>query len=439
MIQSWSSELWRLFVSVAICWLLGLILDVPSWGIILGLVVYLVFLARRYHRFENWVIRGLSEPEDFGGVFEDLAFRIYRIRVRSRKRKKRLTLLLRRWQDSSSVLPDAAVVLNQNGDIAWFNKTASGMLGLKKADQGQHIGNLIRSPRFIHYLAAGDYSEHLEIASPLDVAKVLNIRMTPFGTSQHLMLVSDVTHIQRLMTMRRDFIANVSHELRTPLTVIMGYLETLKDDEDVDLEALKQYLGRIEAPALRMKSLVEDLLLLSKLDTGAPSRPESSSVISVATMVKNISTEAEQLSQGQHEITINIDERIQLKGVEKEIYSAFVNLVTNAVRYTQAGGKIAIDWAADGEGASFCVRDNGPGIALEHLPRLTERFYRVDVGRSRSSGGTGLGLAIVKQVLRRHDAEMTVNSRPGAGTEFCCVFPAARTIFYDQQEQAASN
>lgn len=439
MMQSWTSEFWRLFANVALCWLLGLAIDQPLWGIIGGLLVYLVLVARRYRRFEKWVIRGLSEPEEFGGVFEDLAFRIYRIRLRSRKRKKRLTTLLRRWQDSSSALPDAAVVVNANGDIAWFNQTASGMLGLKKSDQGQHIGNLIRNPRFIHYLATGNFSEHLEISSPLDISKILSIRVAPYGDGQHLMLVSDVTHIQRLMTMRRDFVANVSHELRTPLTVIMGYLETLKDADDFDLNDMKSYLERIEAPAIRMKTLVEDLLLLSKLDTGAPSAPETSSVINVVTMIKTIYTEAEQLSQGRHKINLQLDENLQLKGVEKEIYSAFVNLVSNAIRYTPAGGEIWIDWSGHGRGAGLCVRDNGPGIPAEHLSRLTERFYRIDIGRSRSSGGTGLGLAIVKQVLRRHGAELTVHSQPGDGAAFCCLFPRSRTVFLESQNRAALN
>lgn len=441
--QFWSSEFWRIALNVASFWLLGLILGFPVWGIVAGLLSYLFFLARRFVKFAQWVNNGLSEPEEFGGVFEELSFRIYRIRTRSRKRKKKLSELLRRWQDSSGVLPDATVVIAEDDHIVWFNQTASSMLGLKQSDQGQHIGNLIRNPQFIHYISFGDHSEHLEIASPLDNTKILSIRVTPYGTGQRLLMISDVTHIQRLMTMRRDFIANVSHELRTPLTVIMGYLETLKDDQNCDESMLREYLGKIEIPAERMKTLVEDLLLLSKLDTGIPSSPESSSVINVATMAKNIYAEAEQVSKGKHRIHLNIDENIRLKGIEKEIYSAFINLVTNAIRYTPENGEITLSWTAYSDSAQFCVKDTGTGIATEHLPRLTERFYRVDVGRSRSAGGTGLGLAIVKQVMRRHDAEIRISTQKGMGSEFCCLFPQARVVLYNnpdaQSERAISN
>ncbi|MDH5484059.1 MAG: phosphate regulon sensor histidine kinase PhoR [Gammaproteobacteria bacterium] len=437
MSQSWSSELWRLIVDTAIGWIIGLVLGIPLWGIIVGMLVYVFLLGKRLRRFEKWLNQSLHEPDEFGGIVEELAFRIYRIRLRSRKRKKRLTEFLRRWQDSAGALPDAAVVIDRDGDIAWFNQTASTMLGLKPSDQSRPIVNLLRNPRFIHFLKAGDFSHHLEIASPLDISKILSIRISPYGNGQLMMLVTDVTHIQRLMTMRRDFIANVSHELRTPLTVIMGYLETLKEDESCDPDTIKQYLGRIEAPALRMKTLVEDLLLLSRLDTGAPTGIQTSSVINMSALIKTMVTDAEQLSQGQHRIVVDVDEELQLKGIEKEIYSACINLVTNAVRYTPEGGEVIIQWLVYGDGARFCVRDNGPGISADHLPRLTERFYRVDVGRSRSSGGTGLGLAIVKQVLRRHDAELHVDSELGKGTEFCCFFPQARVVFSGQSMSTA--
>ena len=439
MSQSLSSELVRLVIDVVIFWFLGLLLGYPLWGVIFGFVVFIAMFARRYHKFEKWINQGLSEPEDLGGIFEDLSFRIYRFRSQNKKRKKKLTELLRRWQDSSSALPDAAVVIDGRGIIDWFNVTASSMLGLKPSDQGRHISNLIRNPRFIHYLAKNDFTEHLEIASPIDITKILSIRVTPYGAGQRLLLVSDVTHIQRLMTMRRDFIANVSHELRTPLTVILGYLETLSEDEEADADALRNYMDKVEAPANRMKSLVEDLLLLSKLDTGAPSTPATSSVINVAAIIKNIETEAKQLSKDKHQFVFDVDHDLQLKGVEKEIYSAFINLVTNAIRYTPEGGEIKVSWQVQGDQANFCVKDTGAGIAPEHMPRLTERFYRIDIGRSRSSGGTGLGLAIVKQVLRRHDAELNIDSEYGKGSEFCCTFPQARVVFNKNGQAVEKN
>ncbi|MBI3187403.1 MAG: phosphate regulon sensor histidine kinase PhoR [Gammaproteobacteria bacterium] len=439
MLNPWSSEFWRLVLYVSGTWLLGLILGWPVWGLVAGLSLYIISLAKRFHRFEIWANQGVTEPEEFGGIFEDIAFRFYRIRSRSRRRKKKLTELLRRWQHSSSALPDATVVLEKGGEIVWFNRTASAMLGLRPNDNGRNIGNLIRNPRFIYYIHQPSHPEPLEMASPRDLSRMFSIRILPYGgvsgrSEQLLMLVSDVTHIRRLMTMRRDFIANVSHELRTPLTVIMGYLETLKDEPDCDVAAMKEYLERIEAPARRMKTLVEDLLMLSSLDTGAPPSPEISDIVRVMPLVKNLLTEAEQLSQGQHQFVLEVDDTIQIRGVEKELHSAFGNLLLNAVRYTPAGSTIVISWQSSGDGAKLCVRDNGPGIPPEHIPRLTERFYRVDVGRSRSSGGTGLGLAIVKQVLRRHDAELTINSELGVGSEFCCVFNFARLQRPDQRK-----
>lgn len=432
MAESWSKEFWRLVLNLFLFWIIGLIFGYPLWGLIAGFAFYTGVMAQRAWKFQRWLNNKLTEPDEFGGIFEEMAYRIYRIRMRSRKRKKRMSDLLRRWQDSSAALPDAAVLLNADTSIAWFNSTASSMLGLKKADRGYFIGNLIRNPRFVHYIQVGDYAEHLEIPSPMDEGRVLSIRVTPYGRDQKLMLVSDVTHIQRLMTMRRDFIANVSHELRTPLTVIMGYIETLRDDEgELDMDTLKDFIARIEAPATRMKSLVEDLLLLSRLDTGAPSGPGSSSVINVASLVKSIVTEAEHISAGRHTIVQDVDPDLQLRGSEKEIYSAFANLVTNAVRYTPEGTRITVRWQREAGWGLFCVTDNGQGIAPEHLPRLTERFYRVDVGRSRQTGGTGLGLAIVKQVLRRHDGELDVYSQLGEGSEFCCRFPEARVLGRD--------
>ena len=431
MLNPWSSEFWRLALYVTGAWLVGLILGWPVWGLVVGLSLYIITLAKRFHHFEVWANQGVTEPEEFGGIFEDIAFRFYRIRSRSRRRKKKLTELLRRWQHSSSALPDATVVLEKGGEIVWFNRTASAMLGLRSNDNGRNIGNLIRNPRFIYYIHQPTHPEPLEMASPRDLSRMLSIRIVPYGgvsgrSEQLLMLVSDITHIRRLMTMRRDFIANVSHELRTPLTVILGYLETLKDDPICDVAGMKEHLERIESPAKRMKTLVEDLLMLSSLDTGAPPSPEISDVVRITPLVKNILAEAEQLSQGQHQFELEVDDTIQIRGVEKELHSAFGNLLGNAVRYTPAGSKIMISWQRSGDGAKFCIKDNGPGIPPEHIPRLTERFYRVDVGRSRSSGGTGLGLAIVKQVLRRHDAELIINSELGVGSEFCCLFNFAR-------------
>ena len=435
--QSLISEFWRVLSLSLLGGVLGLLFSHPVLGLWLGLLAYLLQLLKRYQKFNYWLHQGLSEPGDFGGVLDELAFKIYRIRIRSRKRKKKLTELLRRWQDSAAALPDAAVVLDKDNIIVWFNSTASSMLNLKPADTGQHIGNLLREPRFIEYLHHAGFDEQLEITSPHHDNKNFNIRLAPYGSGQRLMLVTDVTHIQRLMNMRREFIANVSHELRTPLTVIMGYLESLNDGEDVDVDTLMDCLGRIEVPAKRMKSLVDDLLLLSRLDTSSVNESSVSSSINIHSLLNNLYTEAQQLSRGEHQIQLHVEpDCARIKGVEKEIYSAFNNLVTNALRYTPKGGEINISWMSDEKGGRFVVKDSGSGISVVDIPRLTERFYRVDVGRSRSSGGTGLGLAIVKQVLRRHEAELQIKSVLGQGSEFTCVFPPSRLEYRDLPKSA---
>ncbi len=437
MSQSLLSEFWRVLGLSLLGGLLGLLLSQPVLGLWLGLLLYLLLLLKRYQKFNHWLYQGLAEPEDFGGLFDELAFKIYRIRMRSRKRKKKLTELLRRWQGSAAALPDAAVVLDKENTIVWFNSTASTMLNLRSSDTGHHIGNLLREPQFIEYLNEGNFDEQLEIISPHHDNKSFNIRLVPYGSGQRLMLVTDVTHIQRLMNMRREFIANVSHELRTPLTVIMGYLESLNNGESVDVDTLMDCLARIEIPAKRMKSLVDDLLLLSRLDTSSVNETSSLSSINVHSMLTNIYTEAQQLSHGEHKIKLHVEaDCARIKGVEKEIHSAFNNLVTNALRYTPKGGEISISWLSDENTGRFVVKDTGTGISSVDIPRLTERFYRVDVGRSRSSGGTGLGLAIVKQVLRRHEAELQIKSVLGQGSEFCCVFPQSRLEYRDLTKSA---
>jgi two-component system phosphate regulon sensor histidine kinase PhoR len=307
----------------------------------------------------------------------------------------------------------------------WFNDAARNLLDFKPTqDIGQRIDNLIRHPTFAAFLARGGLG-HLDIPSPRDHLITISIRIIPYGDEQRLLIARDISERQRLEQMRRDFVGNVSHELRTPLTVVAGFLENMVDTDEACANQWGKSLQLMRQQTIRMQSLVEDLLLLSRLenDSYQPSRE----VVEVCAMVAAMCDDARLLSGEKNQvIDLECDEELALYGAEQELYSAFNNLVTNAVRYTPAGGRIRIRWYSDESGAHFAVVDSGMGIAEENIPRVTERFYRVDPGRSRESGGTGLGLAIVKHVMQRHDAKLNIQSRVGRGSTFSCDFPHAR-------------
>jgi two-component system phosphate regulon sensor histidine kinase PhoR len=288
---------------------------------------------------------------------------------------------------------------------------------------GQRIVNLIRTPELRRFLALGSPGEPIRIPSPTDENTILNFRVVPYGKSQRLLIARDVSQQARLEQMRRDFVANVSHELRTPLTVVNGFLETLLDETGEYPEHLNRSLGLMEQQAGRMSQIVEDLLLLSRLENSSSQMPRED--VAVAAVLKMVEDGVEPLAaEKEQQLSFACDGELRLYGAEKELYSAFSNLVTNAVRYTPEGGRIMVRWYRDEQGAHFEVEDSGMGIAPQHIPRLTERFYRVDVGRSRESGGTGLGLAIVKHVLNRHKGSLRISSALNRGSTFSCDFPS---------------
>jgi two-component system phosphate regulon sensor histidine kinase PhoR len=282
----------------------------------------------------------------------------------------------------------------------------------------------VRSPVFLEYLAAGDHASAPAIRVPAGKATVLSLKIIPYGEAQKLLLVRDVTQAERLETMRRDFVANVSHELRTPLTVLVGFLETVRELK-LDPQRTLDYLGMMQEQAGRMQRIIEDLLTLSQLES-APA--PASGRVRVAPLLERVRADAQALSGGRHRILLEAQAGPDLLGSESELASAFGNLATNAVRYTPEGGEIRLQWREEASGPTFAVQDTGVGIAPEHLPRLTERFYRVDRGRSRETGGTGLGLAIVKHALARHQATLEIESKPGQGSRFIVRFPAQRAV-----------
>jgi len=407
--------------------LLGWVSGFMNLFIYLAIVAFILYQVNQFTKLYTWLGDSLNADLDVKGIWEELAYNIYRKRKRSRQRKKSLSGMLRRFQDAINIMPDATVVLDDENNILWLNPAAGDILRLTMKDVGNNIGNLVRIPSFIHFLKHAKDADSFEMQSPFEDSQTLDIRVMPYGVGQQLLLVRNITQVQRLKVMRQEFVANVSHELRTPLTVILGYLETLEDIDDLTLEEIKHQLLKLKSPARRMNQIVADLLMLSKLDTDTPSESNVSPLIDMSVLLQMVKKDGEQLSQGKHELSLEIEQPVKLRAIESEIYSAISNLVSNAIRYSPDGGKICIKASLNHNSFQISVTDQGLGVSQEHVSRLTERFYRVDAGRSREVGGTGLGLAIVNQILRRHDAELKIESIPGKGSTFTCIFPLSRT------------
>ncbi|MBW6392968.1 phosphate regulon sensor histidine kinase PhoR [Billgrantia antri] len=426
--RSWSHELWRLGLLAVAGSLVGWLFSAPGLGLAAGLALRLIYHLRQLHALRRWLTRNPhSEPPAATGLWGELFDRLYRYQKGQRHTQHRLQATLKRIQESSEAMRDSVVMLDPHGDLEWWNSAAERMLGLKAAhDRGQHITNLVRDPRFVAYFNARDYREPLTLASPVDERQVLQFQITLYGDDERLVMARDITRLHRLEEMRRDFVANVSHELRTPLTVLAGYLETYVTYAQQLPPRLAQGLTRMQEQTTRMQNLVNDLLLLSRLEIdqgGEDHRP-----LPMATLLEEVRRDAEALAAGRQQIRVELDEAQCLLGSDSEIHSALSNLASNAVRYTPEGSHIVLRWKSHPRGACLEVEDDGEGIDPVHIPRLTERFYRVDKGRSSESGGTGLGLAIVKHVLLRHDAYLEIDSHPGRGALFRCVFPASRLV-----------
>jgi len=392
-----------------------------------GLAVYLTWLLIQQHRFDRWLSSGRRGPAPTSfGVWGDISDDFYRLQRRHRKEKQKLHSMLRRVQDSTSALREGIVALEDEGNLAWWNPAAGQMLRLQPDDAGQPLVNFIRDPRFvehIHHRMQGhdrDSHEPITLQAPGDDSRVLQLEVTRFGQDEALVIVRDVTRLHNLEQMRRDFVANVSHELRTPLTVIAGYLETLAGSGQAP-KNWERPLAQMGEQTVRMTSLVNDLLLLARLETSE--RDSGNDRVSVRELMERVAGEARSLSGDRHQISVHCDEDCTITGNAGELHSAFANLAFNAVKYSPDGGPIEMRWVVDEQGGHYSVVDCGIGIDSLHIPRLTERFYRVDAGRSRESGGTGLGLAIVKHVLLRHSANMKVTSTPGRGSTFILNFP----------------
>jgi two-component system phosphate regulon sensor histidine kinase PhoR len=430
MSNPWKAERQRLILILLVAALVGWLSGYWLPSFLTFSCAYLIWHLSQLLQVVKWLRNGgqLKLAPDMSGAWELLVGHIYDIQRRHQKRKKRMSGLLARFEQLATALPDGTVILRENDEIEWANKVAEDLLGVKMpSDTGQRIDNLIRSPEFHTYLHGGQYAEPLNITSPLSDRVELNIRIIPFGEGQRLLSARDISSFMRVQAMRRDFVANVSHELRTPLTVMSGYLESMLDDE-TQSEEYRQALKSIEQQSRRMQHIVEDLLHLSRLESDLSELEETE--VQVPKLLTVLAHEtAHMAAESGHSIELILDHELALTGVAHELNSIFGNLLYNALRHTPRGTRVEIQWYLDRNGEPVLqVKDNGPGIAAEHVPRLTERFYRVDSGRSRDAGGSGLGLAIVKHIMMRHGGEFDITSTLGEGSSFICRFPAGRAI-----------
>jgi two-component system phosphate regulon sensor histidine kinase PhoR len=435
----WLFSATRVLVLVALLGLLGFALRAPFATVIAGLSVYLCWHLVQLARVTRWLQRAeLEDVPDAPGLWGELSAQLRGFIFRDRKRERRFRTMLREYQESTAAMPDAAVVLNDNREILWFNDAAHRLLGLDAArDIGLRIDNLVRHAEFAAHLAAesDEAREPVEIASPINRKTRLEVHVVPFGAGRRLVLFRDNTRLHQLEKVRRKFVANASHELRSPLTVIAGYLEQLSDDPVV-LEDWGDPLQEMQRQAGRMAAIIDDLLELSRLESSP--KPAAMEAVDVGRLLKDVVSEAESQVESPPAIRLELHSNANLLGAERELHSVLANLVINAVKYTPARGTVTIYWSADAVGARLAVADTGMGIAPEHVQRLTERFYRVDKGRARGAGGTGLGLAIVKHALQRHDATLQIESEPGRGSTFTCCFPPSRVVLAERRPDAAA-
>jgi len=433
MSKAWSIELIRIVLLILAALFLSGLFSSFLTSLIFIFSLYLIWHLYNFLKLFEWLANYKEHPPKSAGIWGEIFNQLYKVQQRSTADNKRLKRQLARFEESATALPDGTVILNKKDIIEWFNEAAERLLGLRRQrDYNQRIDNLVRHPIFTEYLNGNDYESIIEMPSPVNQNIILRIQLVPYRNKQKLLLARNVTRLHNLELIRRDFIANVSHELRTPLTVITGFLENFETSVNDKSQSTPPNWDRpiqlMQEQSSRMLSIIDDLLFISRLETDTTSGKKE--LVDVSSLLGCLKEDAINYSGiYNHHVELEADESLQLKGDQNELFSAFSNLIINAIKYTGQGGKIKIRWFASATNAAvFEVKDSGIGIASQHLPRLTERFYRVDVGRSRQQGGTGLGLAIVKHVLIRHNAMLEVDSEIDKGTTFRCVFPESLSV-----------
>ncbi len=407
----------------------GLLLNQLAWCLLVATLIWIVIHIKEYRKVASWTQRPLRPPRNGLDSWFALAYRPFRSLTRQRNRTRAMAARLRELLVLIEMIPDGVIVLDAMGDIENLNKAAKEQLNLSDDDIGLGLATVVRSPEFVNFIRDDDNEEPLEFTSPFDAERTFEARRFAIDTGGSVVLIRDVTTLNRLLTMRQNFVANVSHELRTPLTVVSGYVETMVDDDQP--EDLRLSLAeRLPKPLKRMQSLVDDLLLLTTLES-TPVAPQLDR-LSLKRIAEAAALELQSSCVRDDQIVVSGDTDLLINGSEKELHSVLINLLANAIRYSPEGESIEVDISPSGgnggETVMLSVTDHGTGIAPEHLSRLTERFYRVDMAGARMRGGTGLGLAIVKHVLRRHNSILMIESELGKGSRFYCEFaPAADT------------
>lgn len=423
--KRWVSHLSGLGLWLAAAALFGYWLDAVGFSLFVALALYVVYTLRNLYLLDR-VIHGAGRIALFEtrGLWAELVARADRIKARSRNRKKRFHRLLREVRESTGAIADAGIILNAEREIVWFNPAATRLLGLDPArDIGNRIDNLLRHPDFVSYLAApGDVT--IKVPSPRQDTGILQVQLIPYGQDQQLAIIRDVTHEAQLERTRRDFVANASHELRSPLTVINGYLDTLAEDDELP-DSWQAPIGEMLRQAQRMTQILRDLIELTRLESTDAEAPFD--FVDAADLLGAITREFEARKR-RPALALHLETDAALLGSESELHSVFFNLIGNAIRFTADEGRVDIYWRSDGDAVVLDVVDTGIGVPADLVPRLTERFYRVDAGRSRAVGGTGLGLAIVKHALQRHGSVLEIDSTEGKGSRFSCRFSASRVV-----------
>ena len=417
------------FSTLAALFLWGLFsATLALWFMLIVLLIVMAYRARQLFKLGEWLNDARIETiPEAGGIWEEVFSQLYKMVKQHNQTKQELAAELHHIEQATAALPEGVAILNEMNRLEWFNPLAQQHFDLDaNHDIMQDITYLVRQPEFVEYLQESNFNEPLIMIPSRHDDLVLSIKLIPYGGNKRLLISRDITQFKRIEAMRRDFVANVSHELRTPLTVVSGFVENLQDMLDLNQDSAKRALHLMAEQTRRMDNLVADLLTLSRLENEqSPLREE---LVDIPELLKEIYQEGKLLSSERHLLRMEIANSANLLGNRDELHSAFGNLLSNAIRYTPEGGEILLRWYERGGQPVFAVQDSGIGIAAQHIPRLTERFYRVDRSRSRETGGTGLGLAIVKHIAMRHQAKLEISSEEGKGSTFALIFPVKRLL-----------
>lgn len=424
-VRSWKLHGSRLALGITLLVLAGWLADAVWLVLIVAFLAFVAWHLVNLVWLHRWLRGPGREPPESLGIWADIFDGINALDQQNHQQGAAYRHMIGEFQNLTNAFPDATLVIDQHDTITWCNDAAVALLGLRlPGDLGQAVTNLVRGPAFAEWLAVqASFNSRLEMPSPADDNQWLQVTAVPFQDTQRLVILRNITDLHNVEQMRRDFVANISHELRTPVTVLTGYLELLREHPARDIA---DPVERMHAQTLQMRALLDDLLELSRVQGDIIRGLDEE--VDIAALLRQLEEQAQEVSQGRHQFRFEADPYLRLNGMANDLASAFRNLIVNAIRYTPEAGKIEVRWSDSPEGPRLSVKDNGPGIARRHIPRLTERFYRVSTDRARQSGGTGLGLAIVKHVMNAHRARLLIHSELGEGSEFICLFPPERRI-----------